>query len=542
MKKNVYYVFSVLCVGLFLSLFVLYTPYPNNTDDSAFNTLYATEYIAEISKEPHSVTDYEAHEEVRVYLKDKLSEFIGEENVMEMNYDRSLFDTDEPLTYDVKNLLGVIPGKSDTGILIVGHYDSRGFIGRVGELGESYGAADDGYAIATMLEIARLYGNQDLENSIYILMTDAEETGLYGAEMAAKEDFMDKIGFVINIEARGTSGPAYMFETSLNNDKVIDFYTNAELPVSYSLATAVYTVMPNSTDFTKFLEEEKNGINFSVLKGLEHYHTPFDNYTNIDTSSIEHYGRQIIPLVDEFTMNEKYSDVNYFDGEQDAVFFTLFSNIFISYTETTGLVLSVITLIAFVTFVAFSMVKKELNVKDILYGLLIFLGSFLVAILFGQIVARVVAFVNKIPFSLTYVRVGNAGLPTLLTLGALAILLSYFYLNKASSNKKGLIVVGTFINLLLAIATGLVLSGASFLFFVVGLSGVVVMYLNKFCKKSIVKYIIYGLIMILNIIIVVPIIYSLYLAITVGGLLVFGVILVFYLIVLIPMMEHQLDI
>ena len=222
MNKNRIVVVSILLLGIILSMFVLYTPVPNTELESEFNTKFAIEYIAEFAEKEHSVFDEENHEEVRLYLKDKLEEFLGAENVYEYDYDRSLFE--DEIEYDIKNLLGVIPGESDTAIMIVAHYDSRGHIGRTGELGNSFGAADDGYGIATMLEIARIYGDKDLENTIYILMTDGEETGLYGAAMAADEDFMDNVGFVINIEARGVDGPAYMFETSTDNAAVIDFY------------------------------------------------------------------------------------------------------------------------------------------------------------------------------------------------------------------------------------------------------------------------------------------------------------------------------
>ena len=165
-------VLSILTISIIISFFALYTPVPNTEDEDVYNSKLAIEYIAEIASEPHSVFDTDAHEDVRLYLKDKLEEFLGAENVFEMDYDRSLVelydeDSDE-LTYDIHNLLGVIPGNSDTAILIVGHYDSRGHIGRTGELGNSLGAADDGYAIAFMLEVARLYGGQDLENTIYI--------------------------------------------------------------------------------------------------------------------------------------------------------------------------------------------------------------------------------------------------------------------------------------------------------------------------------------------------------------------------------------
>ncbi len=544
--KKLTRVLSILSISIIISLFALYTPVPNTENEDVFNSKFAVEYLSEIAKEPHSVFDEDNHEEVRLYLKDKLEEFIGAENVTEMNYDRSLVelyneDSDD-LTYDIHNLLGVIPGNSDTAILLVGHYDSRGNIGRTGELGNSYGAADDGYALAFLLEVARIYGEKDLENTIYILITDAEELGLYGAQMAAQESaLMANVGFVINIEARGVKGPVYMFETSPKNDKVIDFYKNAELPVSYSLATAVYTVMPNATDFTEFLAQDKNGVNFAVLNGLYYYHTPLDNYTNISQSSIEHYGVQIMPLVDEFVMNAEYSDVNYFDAESDQIFFTFLPNIFITYSELTGTIINFVTLIALFALIGVMVKKQDVKIKNIGKAKFLILGAIILVAVLGRIVGGLVAFLSKVPFNLTYVRTNFGDIPSLLTLIFIAVVLGYLYKKYLIKNEKEVLIAGAFINVLLALLTGFILSGASFLFIVPGLSAVIVLALEMFCKTSLIKKISYGLIYAINIVLVIPIIYSLYLALTIGGLLALTVILVFYLVILIPLTFMQID-
>ena len=538
------YVILTLLAGLFLSYFVLYTPIPNTDDESVFNTRIATEHIARIAQDQHSVYDPANHEDVRVYLRDQLIAYLGAENVQEMDYDRSLVtldDGDDELTYDIHNLLGVIEGDSPTGILLVGHYDSRGHIGRTGELGESYGAADDGYAIATMLEIARLYADRDLENSIYILMTDAEETGLYGAQMAAQEDFVDNIALVINIEARGVKGPVYMFETSTPNDKVVEFYANVELPVSYSLATAVYTVMPNSTDFTEFLAIDKPGLNFAVLNGLQYYHTPFDNYTNINQSSIEHYGMQIVPLVEEFATNSDYSGVDSFEGESDKVFFTLFANVFVHYGEGFAKVLHIVLFLTIIGFTAWLFAKKELKAKSFLIAGVLIDVALIAAVVLGNVVGRLVAFFSKVPFNMTYVRTMHGDVPALLTLVGITGGLFWWYRAKADDKKPSILLWGAIINLFLALVTGFVLSGASFLFLIVGLTGLIVVVFDRFVTNPIARRIIYALLMVLNIIIVVPILFSLYLALTIGGLLALGAILVFYLSVLIPLADLQLE-
>lgn len=540
-KKNLLIAASVLLVSFVLSLFVLNTPAPIS-DSSSFSAVKAASYISEISRDPHSLSDDEAHEVVRTYLKGKLEEFVGASNVQEMDYTAE--EVGEDCEYPIRNLLATIPGTSDTGILLVAHYDSRGHIGRAGELGRSYGAADDGYGLATLLEIARLYGQRTLENSIYILMTDGEEVGLYGARMAAQETaLMDKVGFVVNVEARGVQGAAYMFETSVNNDKVIDFYKNAAMPVSYSLATAVYTVMPNLTDFTEFLAVGKQGVNFAVLDGLYYYHTPFDNYTNINLSSIQHYGEQIVPLVEEFATHAQYANVDYFVGTHNQVFFNLLPGVFVAYPESVAVIINIILAVLFIGLIVFLALKKTVRPLRILRQLGLLLGGIVAVVLVGLFASKLMAFFGKVPWSLTYVRMQGTELPTLLImLGAIVgfSFLVHRYL-KTKEDKVALMLAGIGLNLVFALATGFILSGASFLFMIPALVGVLSLIVDALCKNKIVKHVAFSQNLIWNTLIMVPILFSLFLALTVGGLLALLLILTLFVSVMIPSADLQLD-
>ncbi|MBN2300170.1 MAG: M28 family peptidase [Acholeplasmataceae bacterium] len=538
--KNFKIVSSILLLSLILSMFVLYTPIPVSSGADGFSAAQAAEHIEFISRKPHSVFDADEHEIVRSYIKTQFEEYVGTINVSEFNYSSAEVGDDTP--YDIQNVLAVIPGDSATGILLVAHYDSRGHVGRDGELGRSYGAADDGYGIATLLEIARIYGNKQLTNSIYILATDGEETGLYGAMMAATEPFVDHIGFVVNIEARGNEGPAYMFETSTDNEKVIDFYKQANLPVSYSLATAVYAVMPNSTDFTEFLAVDKQGVNFAVLDDLYYYHTPNDNYENINLSSIQHYGSQIQPLVESFVNHIEYSDVDYFIGSQNQVFFTILPNLLIAYRESTMQVLHFVFLILFLGIVAFLVVQKQIKLKSVAKYLGITFGLIAVFAFIGLYLAKLIAFIGHVPFSITYVRMQNTEWITLIILLLTVGVLGYLYQRfvKTEENKKAMMISGISINLLFALLTGFILSGASFLFFIPAALGIISLYVLTFVKSNIWIQIALSQNILWNVLLIVPILYSLYLALTIGGLLAFMVILVINMIVVIPYFFKQI--
>lgn len=525
-------------LGLILSLFVLYTPKAKDKTHSSFSAVRAMEHIEVISRKPHSYYDQIELEEVRVYIEETLGDYLGNLNVSRHVYDK-VTASDKlgvDLDYDLVNIMGKLQGESDKGIMLVAHYDSRGHVGRSGELGRSYGAMDDGYGVGTILELAYILKDLNPKNSVYFLFTDAEEVGLYGAKMAAEDALvMGNIRFVINLESRGRYGPAYMFETSKNNKKVIDLYKKAKLPVTYSMATAVYSVMPNFTDFTPFVNEGYPGLNFAVLAGIENYHSPLDSYENINPSSIQHMGVQVEPVVKEFISNSKYIQDGYFNANSDQVFFTLFAGILISYSKVFSIILMVLLLIGFILYLIL-VYKKEYDLKDTFIkvlpkGILLTLGL----VVLGYLFSRIIAFIFKVPFSLTYTRVENKDYLTLLFM-ILVIAIYKIQVKKVDQNK--VIISGVTINLLLTVITTLILPGASFLFAFAALFGLVGLFI-EFVNKKWIKHIVYAVSYIFLLLIIIPLLYSFYMALTVGGLAILVLLMLIMASVLVPVMNKQ---
>jgi len=541
-----------LVLILILSMFVLDTPKPVSKDnETQFSAVRAQAHIEAISRHPHSYYDRVEHEEVRMYLIDTLTDYLGAANVFEYNYSTDdvvnlinevnatssyEYSVDDVL-YPVENVLGVLPGENAEGILLMAHYDSRGHVGRSGEQGRSYGAMDDGYGVSTMLEFAYLLRNENPKNSVYFLFTDAEEVGLYGALMASKEDdIMNNIRFVINLESRGRFGPTYMFETSKNNHKVIELYKKANLPVTYSMATAVYSVMPNFTDFTPLIDTGVPGLNFATLAGLDNYHSPLDRYENINISSIQHMGSQVEPIIKTFISDAKYIEPNYFDANTNQIFFTLFSGVLVSYSKTFAIILLVlaILLFAFITVLKLKEQKlsKDIVTKTLPKGLAVFIGMIVIGILYGMIVA----FLGKVPFGITYTRVSNTEIPTVILLVALTLGLTKLI----SKNKVNVLYLGVGINLLLAILTTFILEGASFLFLFTAFSGLVAMY-TGFVQSKHFKVVLYTFSYALMFFIMIPLLYSFYMALTVGGTVVLTVLLTLNGIVTLPIILKRFD-
>ena len=81
-------------------------------------------------------------------------------------------------------------------------------------------ASDDGAGSAALLETIRALRarKQPLAHDVIVLFTDGEEAGLLGAAAFVREHPWAKdVAFMLNFEARGTSGRSFMFETGPGN-------------------------------------------------------------------------------------------------------------------------------------------------------------------------------------------------------------------------------------------------------------------------------------------------------------------------------------
>ena len=188
----------------------------------------------------------------------------------------------------VRNIIAVRKGQdAKRAILVSSHYDS---------VPGSAAAADDGAGVAAMLEIAeRMAGQESPLHDVVFLFADAEETGLRGAMLFAdSHPLMERIAFVLNMEARGVSGPSLMFETGGNNAALVDAFADAvSRPVASSLLFEVYRRMPNNTDFTVYKQKGASGLNFAFSRGASLYHSERDDLAHLDKASLQHQGENV---------------------------------------------------------------------------------------------------------------------------------------------------------------------------------------------------------------------------------------------------------
>jgi hypothetical protein len=254
---------------------------------------------------------------------------------------------DREVDLEGSNVLFRLQGRSDTAIMLMAHYDSRGVNWTLDPATEanSPGASDAGYGMSTMFEIARHFSDRELENSIYFFFTDLEEVWLLGAIHAIETMDFSNIGLILNLEARGIRGPVYMFESQVRDYNMMRFFTEAtDHGVAFSVASAIYRIMPNLTDLTPFLAQGFAGMNFAPINCLLYYHTELDSYENISLTTMQQYIEMIADLVEVFVTDSRFSDVNYFQGGSAGVFFPLPDGTFVLYTQEMAIVVAFVML------------------------------------------------------------------------------------------------------------------------------------------------------------------------------------------------------
>ncbi|MEL6349985.1 MAG: M20/M25/M40 family metallo-hydrolase, partial [Myxococcota bacterium] len=216
-------------------------------------------------------------------------------------------------------------------ILVSAHYDS---------VATGPGAGDDAAGVAAMIEVARILSARPDPPAVRMVFTDAEELGLLGMKAyAAQDGIFDNVRAAINIEGRGARGPSLLFETSPNNQDLIDAFAQAPVPVGNSTAYEVYRNLPNDTDFSVLRDAGVPGVNFSFIGGFLHYHTAIDTPENLSVRSLQHHGEMILSMIDGLSSGDLDEDA------PNVVFFSLPGGLVGRYPSVLALPLAIVALL-----------------------------------------------------------------------------------------------------------------------------------------------------------------------------------------------------
>ncbi|MFA4893566.1 M20/M25/M40 family metallo-hydrolase [Brevundimonas sp.] len=293
-----------LALALLIAVLTLQSPRPApaSAPATAFSTERAMLDVREIARRPHPVGSAD-HARVQALLLQRMAALglqtstqtgpLSPEAVRRIERDDR-----SAAGLQATNLIGVLPGRDPRlpAVALMAHYDT---------VPDSAGAADDTAGVAAILEAVRAIGARGgADRTLVVLLTDGEELNLDGARVFwGGHPLRDRIGAVVNLEARGGGGRAMMFETGRGNAETIALFARSGVRAtggvsSNSLAVFVYELMPNGTDFTIPRDRGVQGINLAFIGRPAQYHADVSTPDALDQGSVQHIGAQALEVAD----------------------------------------------------------------------------------------------------------------------------------------------------------------------------------------------------------------------------------------------------
>jgi hypothetical protein len=368
-----------------------------SNNDKEFSQTNALKHLKVISEKPHFVGSA-GHGSVRRYLVTEIQKMGLEVETFQhlaTNYRRSV-------AANTTNIIAKIKGvSSEKSLALVSHYDSGTY--------SSLGASDAGSGVVTIIEGVRAFLAKGIkpQNDILIILTDAEEQGLLGAEAFVKfHPWAKNIGLALNFEARGSGGPSYMLiETNGGNKNLIEAFSKAEveLPVANSLMYAVYKLLPNDTDLTVFREQGNiDGFNFAFIDDHFDYHTVQDSYQRLDRNTLNHQANYLMASLDHFA----FADLSQLKSDEDMVYFNFPGFGMITYPNSwvMPMVLIAVLFTFLLTFIGLK--QRSLSSKGLFIGFVPLIASLSTAVAIGyfgwQLLLMLFPQYGDIPHGFTY--------------------------------------------------------------------------------------------------------------------------------------------
>jgi Predicted aminopeptidases len=415
---------------------------PATAPDSVFSAERAMRHVAEIAVRPHAVGMAD-HDRVRDYIVAELTALGLHPQIQRT----TAVGTRYRVSGRVQNIVAWMPGSDTKGkaVLLMAHYDGI-------EAGPA--ASDDGAGAAALLETARALRARKtpLVHDIIMLFTDGEEAGLLGSAAFVREHPWAKdVAVVVNLEARGTTGRSFMFETGPGNLDVARALRRAGHATAGSVFAAVYRVLPNDTDLSELALLRLPALNFAFAGGVERYHTGYDNVAHLNPGSLQQHGDQMLALAQIFA-----SEPLPRPKTSDGVYFGLPLVGLVVYPEGLAIPLAIVA----VVLVGITAVRER---RGVIPGV----AATLVAVIVSALLARPIA--SWLQILQSHMPWGGASRWSGMYVGAVglfatAITLACYAVARRRSEERGVYAGVLVVWALLALVVSITLPAASYLF------------------------------------------------------------------------------
>jgi hypothetical protein len=262
------------------------------------------------------------------------------------------------LAYTVRNVLVRIPGRSPEALLLSAHYDSPA---------GSVGAADDGVAVASLVEIVRaLAAGPPLAHTVIVNINDGEEQGLVGAHGFTQHPWVRDVRAFVNLESAGPHGKAILFQAGPGNPWLTAAYARS-VPYPYGTVVAQDIFqsgsIPSDTDFRIYRD-------FGGLRGLDialyqegwAYHTQRDRTWNVSPGTVQHMGENALALARTLANGSLPGNVS----RERAVYYDVLGVFMLAYTASTARLLAALAIGVGIVALAVGLARRRFGIAELL--------------------------------------------------------------------------------------------------------------------------------------------------------------------------------
>ncbi|MBQ7780381.1 MAG: M28 family peptidase [Clostridia bacterium] len=480
MARSVKIVNIVLAVILCFMFVVSIADTNETRKDTDFSQKNMMTHIEKLSENgPRSIIDEDANEKAVQYIVSQVESYgviSGDTTDAPAYMIQEYVATDDEGRYQnfyLKNVIVHIPAngseRTNEAVMFMGHFDSV-------PMGQ--GSSDDGVACATMLEAIRYYlykmeNGYKINNDLVFCFVNGEEFNLFGSrafmnEFKGFDNIVERIKFGTNLESRGTNGTLIMFETAANNYKTVKLFAEINKSAfTCSIATMVYDMMPNGTDFSNF-KEAYQGLNMANIGGGENYHTQNDSPDNVGLTYLSQQAQIVDAIIEKLG---SYDLDLLYDADESAIFFSYLNVATVVYDHTTTAVLGVIAIILLVANIVVSVCRKQKNagktakaVLAVVAGLVLSAGvTYLFYYLFQLVAALIgvidIHMIGTITYSNVAIVIGIG-----LTALAVSILTTHYATKWLKIERRDITRAFSYIHTALGVALSFALPDASYLF------------------------------------------------------------------------------
>ena len=316
-------------------------------------------------------SDYNSFDE---FYNNEIAQGKSIEETLEHTYNERLEKYNGQTLTNILVSLSQYEKKNTQNILFVAHYDSTK---------DSYGASDDGMAVAGLLETIRLLNNKNFENNIYVLFTDGEEENFWGANEFIKNNTI-KYDLIINFDNSGSNGHLLLYHYSNDNIAKQTFKAISK-ESSYSLTNDIlYNHESNfyqgeASDAFLFIKNGYTVLDFALSSTPYNYHSENDSFKNISIDSLNDMTTSMIEMVNYYGNNNVEIATN-----EKFINFKIITGFELSLKQSIYNVISVILIIISICYIFIMFKKKDKVIKKI-FSIILSIISILVLVLFKQL-------------------------------------------------------------------------------------------------------------------------------------------------------------